>query len=163
MQESAVRAEVYRLLRTAGLWPITQTDAFVCSRCKTVNRPPKGRPDILVLNPEGRSYVVEVKVIRDGSFPMDDLRPEQRRWLQRWSDAGGLGFIAIGTTKRPRHLWLIPWAIWQEIEAQEQNRKRKSVSALTVAAIASEYELTRVSGGWLLPQKLQELLGIQQE
>ena len=156
MKEADIRREVYRSLREMGYWPITQTDLFVCSRCGARNHPPVGRPDILVLNPSGLSFVVEVKVIpRDRKgWPTSLLRPEQREWLERWVLDGGLAFVAIGELiPRKRRLWFIPF--------QELLGLIDQADVLGVKSIPTDAKKDRRFGGLVLPQNrlVQKLPG----
>jgi len=123
MNEADVRLKFYRRYREQGLWPITNTDAVKCS-CGRMYYPKKGRPDILVLNPLGRSLVCEVKVLRAGetSFSTDKIEEEQRRWLTRWMESGGLGYIGLGIIRQHGkrqfcdYLYHIPWGFWLHAE-----------------------------------------------
>ena len=124
MNEADVRRKIYRLLREVGYWPITQTDATICPKCNTRSVPPIGRPDILVLHPTEGCAVVEVKSLRrtEKSFPFDRITDQQRKWLDRWEDDGGRGYLALGVL-RPHgsktyldYLYLVDWAYWKEIE-----------------------------------------------
>lgn len=108
---------------------------------KSVSQPPRGRPDILCLNPRGPSMVVEVKSFplpRKGqgwaatSFPFSEISQAQRRWLDVWqsemkepSSNWGGAFLALGTRHgrvnskdKPRMLWLISWLAWKAMESQ---------------------------------------------
>ena len=122
MDETTVRQEVFRLARSLGYAPITQTDASVCPHCGRKVRPPIGRPDILWLHPTQGSIVCEVKVVPKGrkSFPFSCIRPEQRRWLDWWvQENRGVAFLALGTlTPRQRRLWLVPWTAWKYVETE---------------------------------------------
>jgi len=165
MNERTVRQDSYRLFRELGLWPITQTDAQVCPRCGTIIKPPKGRPDILVLNPTGPGLVCEVKAVHGKSFPTNEITPEQRRWLDRWTGAGGLGLLALGTlVPRQRRLWLVPWLEWLEVEGQiKPYQKSIPVVAepgmrrviqenhLDLEHLLQPWEL-RQNNGWHLPE-----------
>lgn len=135
---------------------------------KAVARPPKGRPDILVLNPTGHSAVVEVKALnleRHKSFYFGKVTPEQDAWLTRWYRDGGLGYLAIGTVGvRPRRLWLVDWGDWRAVMAsvgQYQDslpyiagkgfNKQLQKLEWDMDRLLSNYELERKTGGWVLP------------
>lgn len=131
MEEKTVRQMIGRSLRQMGYWPITQTDATrtQCPRCKAwvTAYPPKGRPDILVLHPRGASIVVECKVLKfkpgkSKSFAFNQIDDAQRRWLDRWLDDGGKGYICLGVIQdNPNKdellgAWLVDWADWRATE-----------------------------------------------
>ena len=123
MNEAKVRRELGRLLKGHGFWPIHFQDASICPKCRFEIRPPIGRPDIIAIRPD-RTIVVEVKTFPRGkSFPLDAIRPEQRRWLDAWTEVGGLAYLGLGTTEgtagsesNPRYCWLVPWSIWLGVE-----------------------------------------------
>ena len=135
MNEANIRGEIYRLLRRLWFWPITQTDAVACWKCHSLVKPPIGRPDILALNPNGPSIVVEVKVFPKpenpgwgpASFRFSRIEDKQRAWLSNWQEdrkpfSPG-AFLALGTIHgrtnsktNPRKLWLVPWPEWLQVE-----------------------------------------------
>ena len=133
MDESTVRREVFRLARSLGYAPITQTDAAICPRCGHATKPPIGRPDILWLHPTQGSVVCEVKIVPKGrtSFPFKIIRPEQRKWLDWWvEEKEGIAFLAIGTlTPRHRRLWLVPWSVWKNVET-EVSKHQESIPVI---------------------------------
>jgi len=161
VEEITVRQEIFRALVRAGFAPITQTDTSVCARCGYLNHPPIGRPDILVLNPTGPSFVVECKICST-SLPKAHIRPEQRKWLNWWCrEMGGMGFIALGVTgarsgRKGYHLALVPWPDWCTLE--EKYGERESVPAAhrgTLNPDLAPYTLTWSTGqGWVLPQNI---------
>jgi hypothetical protein len=172
MKEVDVRRKIFRMLRLMGYWPITQTDATICPRCKTKVKPPIGRPDILVLNPVGRTAVVEVKVLRrnDASFSFDRISPEQRRWLDKWEADGGLGYIALGAIRPHKskdyleHLWLVDWYRWKEIEglvspiqnsiplvAGKGMRRELQVHHYDLTTLLDSWQVQHSSKEWKLP------------
>ena len=114
-----------QLLGMTKAYPHIQKVVFILKAVldKATPRPPKGRPDILVLNPMGSTRVVEVKVLnltQKKSFSFTEIDDSQRRWLDRWEEDGGLGFLALGTVgvaRGQRRCWLIPWGIWKSTEA----------------------------------------------
>lgn len=148
MRETNIRQEIFRLFRISGFWPITQTDATRCSKCGSFFYPPKGRPDILCLNPRGRAFVVEVKV-GETSFPKNHITQDQREWMNNYVNAGGLAFIALGTLRRPRQLFIVPWQEWLAIENAYPERQSVPASA----AELQQFALRRVNGGWAIPPK----------
>ncbi len=166
MKETEIRQEVYRMLhKDFALWPITQTDASICPRCHNVIKPPGGRPDIMVLNPWGQSIVVEVKAIRGGSFAFSQIEEKQRKWLNRWEESDGRGFIAIGTLERPRRLWIIDWFPWLRLEEViSEHQASIPVTAgpgylrslqdnnLDMDNLCKDFELNRITGGWEMPK-----------
>ena len=114
MNEASVRLEVHRMLRYVyGLWPDHWPDI------KGVKQP--GRPDLVVMNPLGPGYYVEVKVLnprQSKSFKFDAIEDSQRCWLSTWEQVRCNGsYLAIGTVNiGNRGIWLIPWAEWLQIE-----------------------------------------------
>lgn len=169
MKETNIRREVYRMLhKDLGLWPITQTDALPCPKCHTLSKPPMGRPDILVLNTHAPSAVIEVKVLnllQQKSFAFNSVTPQQSTWLTRWTDADGLGYLAIGTVGvRPRRLWIIDWWRWQDIKinvtevqdslpyiAGKGFSKHLQEFEWDMDRLLRKHELERKTGGWVLP------------
>lgn len=170
MNEASFRGEVFNLMTRSWLWPITQTDTVVCYKCHTLLRPPKSRPDILVLDPVGRSLVVEVKVFsRSGSLSFSEI-DRQRNWLNMWAADSGQGYLAIGTVtgragtlKDPRRAWLVPWARWLAIErelspiqkslpllAKKGMRKEIQARKLDALHLLRPWELTWRKGQWHL-------------
>ncbi|NIV32718.1 MAG: hypothetical protein GWN58_25720 [Anaerolineae bacterium] len=173
MNEADVRRKVYRLLRELGYWPITQTDATVCPKCGTRSIPPIGRPDILVLHPTQRSVVVEVKSLRrtETSFPFKRVTPEQRQWLDRWEEAGGLGYLAVGVLRPHKtktyldHLYLVDWTAWKEaeglvspiqgsipLEAGKGTRRVLQEKHLDILNLLRHWALHSEDGRWQLPK-----------
>jgi hypothetical protein len=173
MKEADVRRQVFRMAHKGlGYWPITQTDASVCPRCRTKVKPPIGRPDILWLHPFTSSRVCEVKILRAGeqSFPFDRITQEQRQWLDRWEADGGLGYLAIGAL-RPHnsktyldHLWLVDWAAWKEVEglvspiqlsiplvASKGMRRELQDNHHDMVTLLEPWRLSRDNGTWQLP------------
>lgn len=198
MKETDVRQEVYRLFRSLGYWPITQTDLNAPFPVALVNkllgklirltrpyphilkvvlalkkvldkatpRPPIGRPDILVMNPRGRSCVCEVKVLPQNSksFAFSRISEKQRKWLTSWQEDGGIGFIALGTlVPRKRRLWLVEWTAWRQLEslispyqqsvplvAGKGMRRELQDNHLDLDSLLREWELIKVNGGWKL-------------
>jgi len=170
MNEAGVRRDVYTILRGEGYWPTRGRDTIVCPRCGNQVHPPIGRPDILILAPRGVSRVVEVKAVnwnQSKSFPFGEIRPEQRSWLTEWTNAGGIGYLAIGTVSiRPRRLWIIDWTAWIGIEELllefqasipidlslgrfKTNLRERD---LDLSTLGVEYELERRARAWHLPE-----------
>lgn len=124
MNEASVRQKIFKDLCSRGYWPITQTDAAQCRHCGKMTHPPTGRPDILVLSPTGRSFVCEVKVLHAGntSFAFSKISAKQRKWLNRWSDDGGTGLLALGVIRQHGqrqfldYVYFVPWPMWLEVE-----------------------------------------------
>jgi len=80
-----------------------------------------GRPDLVVMNPLGPGFYMEVKIInvaKETAFHFDKISAGQRRWLSMWedvrTDGSWLGLGVIGT--RPRKMYVIPWSTWLSIE-----------------------------------------------
>jgi hypothetical protein len=164
MDEKAIRQEAYHLAHhELHCYPITQTDAAICPRCHAKIKPPIGRPDIMVLNPWGPSYVIEMKAIRGGSFAFSQLEEQQRKWLTNWMEYGGLGYLGVGTLERPRRFWLIDWDAWLRIE-DLMGEVQKSLPVVAGKGynrilqdngwdfdhLCEPYELIRITGGWEL-------------
>jgi len=124
MNEADVRLKVNHALRALGYWPITQTDAVKCSKCGNLFYPEKGRPDLLCPHPTAIGIVVEVKTLRPGetSFSFSEIDESQRKWLDRWLDDGGRGYIALGVIRQHGkvqkldHLYLVDWKAWIRTE-----------------------------------------------
>lgn len=170
MKEDTVRREVYGVLRDAGYWPTRGRDAVTCPKCGTQVLPPIGRPDILVLAPRGVSRVLEVKAVnwaRSKSFPFSEIRIEQRNWMNSWMDAGGTGYLAIGTVNvRPRRLWIVDWVAWLGIEEDVlefqssipvdlslgQFKKTLQKRNFDLSTLGEAYELRRRARAWHLPE-----------
>ena len=174
MKEVDVRRKIFRMLRLMGYWPITQTDATICPRCKTQVKPPIGRPDILVLNPRGRTAVVEVKILRptEQSFPFDRITPEQHQWLDRWEADGGLGYLGLGAIRPHKskdyleHLWLVDWSRWKEIEglvspiqssiplvAGKGMRRELQENHYDLTTLLEPWRVQHSSAGWQVPAR----------
>jgi hypothetical protein len=122
MNEGDVRLEVYHSLQGYGYWPLHGRDAILCPRCGAKILPQvAGRPDLLVLDPIGKTLVCEVKIVdldKALSFAFTQVEDDQRRWLNAWTQHSGYGYLAIGTVnERPRRLWVIPWTFWSALEA----------------------------------------------
>lgn len=166
MDETVIRQETFRLAnRQLETWPITQTDLVICPRCKAKVKPPKGRPDILVLNPWGRSFVIELKAVRGGAFQFSQLEDKQRQWLTRWLEAGGLGYLGLGTMETPRRFWLVDWESWLQVEdlVSEVQQSIPVVAGKGYNRILQDngwdmdrllqpFELKRIPYGWQLPE-----------
>lgn len=180
MDERTVRQKLFRLFhRDLGLVPITQTDAQKCSHCGRLTKPPIGRPDILILNTCGPSYVVEVKTLRasETSFSMNNIDDQQRKWLDFWEEMQGAGFIGLGII-RPHgqrefleHLYLVPWDSWKQIEKQiapyqssipyragKGFRRELQDEQLDLLNLCRPFELNRQDGRWHLPDSLKEVI-----
>jgi len=119
-----------------------------------------GTPDILVLNPNARSIVVECKPVRAGetAFPMNRIEDEQRKWLDKWEADGGLGYLGLGIIVHSgsRHslsvLSVIPWDVWKRVE-QTFRGSRVSVPMKNnkdVNALLSAFRMERRQGEWYL-------------
>ena len=123
MNEGDVRLEVYHSLQGYGYWPLHGRDAILCPRCGAKILPQvAGRPDLLVLDPIGKTLVCEVKAVnveKALSFAFSLIEDDQRRWLNAWKDHQGQGYLALGTIgERPRRLWVVPWSEWITLEEQ---------------------------------------------
>ena len=166
MDETYIRQEAFRLAEH-GLqtWPITQTDTNICPKCHTKIRPKAGRPDILILNPWGRSYVIEMKAIRGGAFAFKQVEEQQRKWLTNWLAAGGLGYLGFGTMEKPRRFWIVDWESWLRIEelvmevqdsipvvAGKGYKRLLQDNGWDVHNLCRPWELQRITGGWTLPE-----------
>ena len=172
MKEIQVRQKIFRLLVSLGYWAITQTDTAICGRCGAKIKPPIGRPDIISLHPEHRSIVVEVKTLarRATSFSFSRITPEQRKWLDGWYGAGGLGYIALGVIRpagkrdKLEHLYLIDWLFWHDVEtlvrpiqaslplvAGKGTSTVLQARNLDIVTLLAPWELSRRQGTWHLP------------
>jgi len=173
VNETYVRQQVFRLARSLGYWPITQTDAAKCPKCGALLRPPVGRPDMLWLHPSAPARVCEVKVLRqkETSLPLSRITEEQRKWLDRWTGDGGVGYIALGVIRQAgsRHrlarLYLVNWPAWLEaerlvrpiqgsipLEAGPGFARALQEGQLDIVHLLQPFELTRSDGCWRLPE-----------
>ena len=114
MNEAIFRREVYQMLRYRyGLWPQHIPDVVGSKR--------PGVPDLIVMNPKGPGFYVEVKYIdieKDSSFAFSKIEESQRQWLSLWEAERHFGsYLAIGTkNQRQRDLYFIWWPHWIEVE-----------------------------------------------
>lgn len=111
VNEATIRRELYQMLRYRyNLWPDHFPDIAA------VKQP--GRPDLVVMNPKGPGYYVEVKAFapdKETAFPFSCITEGQRKWLTMWNDqcdnvAGS--WLAIGAYGTRHEIYLIPWADW---------------------------------------------------
>ena len=172
MKEADVRLKVNHALRALGYWPIAQTDAVKCGKCGNLFYPKKGRPDLLCPHPTAVGIVVEVKTLRpnETSFSFSEIDESQRKWLDRWLDDGGRGYIALGIIRqhgkvqRLDHLYLVDWVVWLRMEGlirTVQNSVPLSVDrcrskalrerGLVITRLLSCEEMWRQDGIWHLP------------
>jgi len=175
MKEADVRAEVFNLMRRLWLWPITQVDTVQCPGCGRLHHPPTGRPDILGLNPAGRSIVVEVKTFPEPrksggweqascTFPFSAIQDNQRQWLKNFDEdniAGssyGGAYLALGTRhgtagakKNPRYLWLIPWYKWLRVE-DKLRTYQESLPLSVIKGLRKEIQENNLTAYGLLKQ-----------
>lgn len=168
MNEADFRQGAYRMLRKMGYWPLRGRDATICPRCHTSILPPIGRPDIIILAPQGFGRVLETKFVsnRETSFPFSSISEEQRKWLCAWKDAGGLGYLGIGVQTRPASFYIIDWGTWLAIEEMVSpvqaslpvsfdNGKGYSLilrqKGYDLVTLCGEYKLTRAGGEWQVP------------
>jgi hypothetical protein len=157
MKESDVRLEIYQMLHGYGLWPIHGRDTIICQVCHSrVINFEQGRPDLINLNPLKAGSVIEVKAVNlntGKSLPFANIKPEQRRWLNGWQDAGGLGYLAVGTVgTMKRQIWVIDWATWKGLELLADIAGKKSVGIARLTDSYHAWELIRITGGWILPE-----------
>jgi len=172
MKEIQVRQKLFRLLGDLGYWPITQMDTAICGRCGAKIKPPIGRPDIIALHPREHGIVVEVKTLTRNatSFSFSNITPEQRRWLEGWCAAGGLGYIGLGVIRpagkrdKLEHLYLVDWHAWWFMEtliepiqasiplvAGKGTRKALQETKSDIVTLLRPWELSRSQGFWRLP------------
>lgn len=168
--EKAVMHDVIYMLRHHyGLWPDHCEDGH--RQCKP------GRPDIIVMNPTGSGYYIEVKdmPITETSFSFAEITDEQRKWLLAWEKARpGGSFLAIGITKTRKEMeaiYLIPWLKWLDVE--DRLRPYQASLPLIVGAgmlkevqsqhldfsLVKDYACPRIKasrpdGGWRLPPSI---------
>ena len=116
------------------------------------------RPDVFGLNPFARTVVIEVKAIEPKVRVEPWLDPKaisdgQRDWLDRWCyDAGGLGFLAVGTLQDPRRLWIVPWKEWVIMEKQLATKAGDILKfKIGIGDLYVDYECKKITGGWALP------------
>jgi hypothetical protein len=126
-----------------------------------------------VLNPTGLTFVCEVKVLHAGetSFAFGEIDGKQRRWLTRWAEDGGLGWIGLGVIRQHGqrqfldYLYLVPWHAWLEMEgriddiqssiplrAEKGYRTELQERNLDIINQLSAYQLERRDGKWIIPQ-----------
>jgi len=173
MNESNVRRELYRMLRYEyGLWPDHWPDI------PGVKEQP-GRPDLVVMNPFGPGFYVEVKVVdvsRRKSFPFDAINERQRKWLSLWEEARTHGsWLGLGTVNCPnRAIYLIPWQTWLQIEervgeyatylplvAGKGERKALQEYWLDFSLIEKYALLGNPTAGWHMPAHLEAMWNLQ--
>lgn len=164
MDEATVRADIRKALIALGFWPIHTRDAVICHRCGNKALPSEpGRPDLLVLKPNGQGVVIEVKRqknVKDTfaqSFDKTLIEEDQRQWMDRWEESGGRAFFAFGTVvPRKRSVWVIPWGEWKAHEKTVSGNSIPIARELYKRRLASEtieekfiqYELQKVAGGF---------------
>jgi hypothetical protein len=115
MNEAIIRRELYQMLRYRyDLWPDHFPDVAAAKQ--------PGRPDLVVMNPKGPGYYVEVKALnldQNKSFAFSDITDGQRLWLDTWEEARAQGsWLAIGVYQQRHEIYLIPWIAWTRVEAQ---------------------------------------------
>jgi len=114
MNEANIRREIYQMLRYRyGLWPDHWPDIAGKKR--------PGRPDLIIMNPRGPGFYIEVKHInltRVRSFSFKSIGQSQRRWLSLWEEQRPNGsYLAIGVTgEMARDVFIVPWLLWLKIE-----------------------------------------------
>ena len=115
MNEGNIRREFYQMLRYRyNLWPDHFPDI------PGVKSQP-GRPDLVVLHPDGPGFYIEVKALnlsKFKSFAFGNIADGQRKWLSKWEEARPHGsWLGLGTHGvRPREMFLVPWDTWLSIE-----------------------------------------------
>lgn len=168
VNEAYFRREIYRMLRyTYDLWPDHFPDI------KGIKKQP-GRPDLVVMNPRGPGFYVEVKVHRankNTSFSFTEISEGQRRWLSEWEKVrSGGSYLALGVVGiRPRRGYLIPWPMWlyvEELITPFQNSLPHEVRPGMLKEVQErhldfrlikDWELRRVSGGWEIENELYSI------
>jgi hypothetical protein len=118
MDEASIRREVSLALRAMGFTDYHPPDIAKMGMADFES----GRPDLIGVNPVGPSIYVEVKHTANTQNDYFDPRLisyGQRRWLDWWVyTRQGPGFLAIGTLRMPRRLWIIPWNAFVPIEKE---------------------------------------------
>jgi len=172
LDETDVRQKIFKLARTLGYWPITSSNTTVCPRCKSLVLPTIGRPDILWLNPRGAGRVSECKVLRqkESAFSFSEVTQDQKDWLDRWQEDGGIGYIAFGVIRPAgklshlERLYLVDWAAWRGVErlvVPTQNSipyiagpgfaRALQDNRYDIVTLLRPWELERDQGCWHLP------------
>lgn len=128
MLEENIRTEVSRLLHSMG---------FEAYHPPDIKQTASARPDIFSLNPQGRSFVIEVKRIEqkvnvEEYFEYAKISKRQRQWLDRWFRRGGYGFLALGTVGPGRQLFIIPWSDWASFEKKSHKIDATKVSMKSI-------------------------------
>lgn len=131
-----------------------------------------GRPDLVIMNPNGPGFYVEVKAIRGASFSFSAIEDGQRRWLSAWEEVRGNGsYIGLGELTRPRGVWLVPWPVWLETEARVRelglgflplrngSHSRKILRENNIDfGLLEEYKLLgKPTTGWYMPKRMEEI------
>lgn len=155
MEESDIRGELGRMMRSYWYWDIPTVNAHKCAQCGKVFYPKAGRPDILCIHPIKGTVAIECKSFREtGRLALGDLNVAQRTWLDMWQ-LEGEGYIGIGTVgtkvndkETPRRAWLIPWPRWIKMETAID---RKSVTPAILGEHVASFELRWQNGNWTIP------------
>lgn len=112
-------------------------------------------PDIL-FNGSHASYLIECKVVKGMSLPLDRLSPHQHDYLMRYDNISSKhhGFVAVlyynGQRGKGRvhNAWLVPISYWSEYQS---NHPRKSVSIKHLEGELPKHRCLWVAGAWELP------------
>jgi len=171
MKESDVRRAIHRMLRYRyNLWPDHWPDIAGVKEA--------GRPDLVVMNPRGPGFYIEVKAIflnRNTSFNFSSIEDSQRRWLTTWEEQRPNGsYLAIGTICRNRSIFIIPWLKWLAVEDMitpiqrslpykvgPGYKKHMQDNGLDFRLI-SKWKCNQVSTNeWALPKILENLMEVQ--
>lgn len=175
MDESIIRRDIYRMMRYRyGLWPDHFPDIPGVKEA--------GRPDLIVMNPWGSGYYVEVKSMnlkRSTSFSFSDIYDSQRRWLSMWESLRPFGsWLGMGVYgDGPRSMYLIPWPEWLAVEERVspyQNSlpwrvgpgyKTELQDECLDFRLLREYKMLRISpdkrfemeSGWIVPESVEDV------
>ena len=105
--------------KKTDLWHAVNALRLAKGAVEVVDIEEGGHPDYTVLVPPF-GFFVEVKSAIT-NFPLADLNPRQREWLDSFASISYL-WLFMGTTINarvaPRRAWLVPWPQWRRVEAR---------------------------------------------
>lgn len=159
MNEAYIRGEISRLIRSLGFEDYHPPDfaAYAARASQETQGVTLGRPDLFGLNTIGPDVVIEVKTMEDVRVPW--FKPArisngQRNWLDWWCyQRHGYGYLAIGTIREPRSLWIIPWCVYETTERElgENDQVPNRIEyTLFTQGVFSDFICLRAHGKWVL-------------